>query len=114
MCIVLVTSTITRLPRVFARAQLPIDGHKKDEKHPATTKKTFSAMGLKFQNPDTKGEKRKKKKEEEKKKKKKKEKKKEPKRRQPPLQKVKSKPLKNSKRKGGVREVFPRSLRRGE
>ena len=60
------------LTRIFARAQLPINSHRKDEKCPTTTKKTFFAMGIKFQDPDTKGEKQKKKKEEEEKKKKKK------------------------------------------
>ena len=55
---------------IFARAQLPVDSHRKDEKHPTTTKKTFSTMGLKFQDLDTEGEKKKKKKEEEEKKKK--------------------------------------------
>ena len=73
------------LTRVFARAQFPIDGHRKDEKCPATTKKTFSTMGLKLQGPDTEREKKKKKKEEEEKKKKKKGEKKEPKRREAPL-----------------------------
>ena len=71
------------LTRVFVRVQLPVDGHRKDEKRPTTTKKTFSAMGLKLQGPDIEGEKKKKKNEEEEKKKKKKEEKKEPKRRQP-------------------------------
>ena len=80
------------LTHVFTKAQRPIDGHRKDEKCPTTTKKTFSAMGLNFQYPDTEGEKKKKKKEEEEKKQKKKEEKKELKRRQAPLQKVKSKP----------------------
>ena len=32
------------LTRVFTRAQLPIDGPRKDDKCPATTMKTFSAM----------------------------------------------------------------------
>ena len=41
------------LTRIFARAQLPVNGHRKDEKHLTTTKKTFSAMGLKFQDLDT-------------------------------------------------------------
>ena len=54
---------------VFARMQLPVDGHRKDEKCPTTTKETFFAMGLKFQGLDTKGEKKKKKKGEEEKKK---------------------------------------------
>ena len=49
------------LTRVFARAQLPVDGHKKDEKRPTTTKKTFSAIGLKLQGPDVEGEKEKRK-----------------------------------------------------
>ena len=56
----------------FARTLLPVDGHKKDEKRPTTTKNTFSAMELKFQDPDTEQEKQKKKKEEEEKKKRKK------------------------------------------
>ena len=68
------------LTLVFGRAQLPIDGHRKDEKCPTTTKKTFSAMGLKLQGPEI--EEKKKKKEEEEKKKKKKEEKNEPKERQ--------------------------------
>ena len=34
------------LTRVFARAQLPIDEHRKDDKRPTTTRKTFSALGL--------------------------------------------------------------------
>ena len=80
------------LTRIFAKAQLPVDGHKKDEKRPTTTKKTFSAMGLKFQDPNIEGEKQKKKKDEEEKKKKKKDEQMEPKRRQAPLQKAKSKP----------------------
>ena len=41
-------------------------------KNVLTTKKTFSAIGIKFQDPNTEGEKKKKKKEEEEKKKKKK------------------------------------------
>ena len=32
---------------VFMRSQLLIDGHRKDDKCPTTTMKTFSAMGLK-------------------------------------------------------------------
>ena len=44
------------LTRIFARAQLPIEGHRKDEKCPTTTKKTFSTMELKFQDPDTEQE----------------------------------------------------------
>ena len=52
------------LTRVFGKVQLPVDGHKKDEKHLTTTKKTFSAMGLKLEGPSTEGEKKKKKKEE--------------------------------------------------
>ena len=35
------------LIRVFTRAQLPVDGYRKDEKCLTTTMKTFSAMGLK-------------------------------------------------------------------
>ena len=35
------------LIRIFTRAQLPIDGHKADNKHPTTTMKTFLALGLK-------------------------------------------------------------------
>ena len=76
------------LTHVFARAQLPIDEHRKEEKHFATTKKTFSIIGLKLQGSDTQREKKKKKKEEEEKKKmkkKKKEENKEPKRRQAPI-----------------------------
>ena len=38
--------------RVFRRAQLPIDGHRKDDKCLATTMKTFSTMGLKTQGPE--------------------------------------------------------------
>ena len=44
---------------IFARAQLPINDHRKDEKCPTTTNKTFSTMGLKFQDPDIEGEKQK-------------------------------------------------------
>ena len=40
---------------VFARTQLPIDGHKKDKKCLVTTMKTFSAMGLKLQGPEKEG-----------------------------------------------------------
>ena len=58
------------LTRIFQRAQLPIDGHRKDEKYPATTMKTFSAIGLKSQGLE-KVEKKKKKKEKEKEKKRK-------------------------------------------
>ena len=54
------------LTQVFMRAQLPVDGHKKDDKCPITTQKTFSAMGLKPQGLEKK-EKKKKKKEEKKK-----------------------------------------------
>ena len=53
---------------VFSRAQLPVDGHRKDEKYPATTKKTFFAMGLKLQGPEIEGKKKKKEEEEKKKK----------------------------------------------
>ena len=35
------------LIRVFIRAQLPLDGHKADNKHSTTTMKTFLALGLK-------------------------------------------------------------------
>ena len=52
------------LTQVFMRAQLLVDGHRKDEKRPTTTKKTFSTMGLKPQGPE-KEEKKKKKIEEE-------------------------------------------------
>ena len=38
----------------------PVDDYKKDEKCPTTTKKTFFAMELKFQDLDTEGEKKKK------------------------------------------------------
>ena len=48
------------LTRVFARGQLPVDGHRKDEKCPATTKKIFFAMGLKFQGPEMEEKKKKK------------------------------------------------------
>ena len=65
------------LTRVFMRAQLLVDRHRKDEKHPATTTKTFAAIGLKSQGLEK--EEKKKKKEE---KKKKKEKKKDPKKKQ--------------------------------
>ena len=58
------------LTRVFTRAQLPIGGHRKDDKCPVTTMKTFSAMGLKPQGLEK--EEKKKKKEEEKKREKKK------------------------------------------
>ena len=33
-------------PKVFIRAQLPLDGHKADNKRPMTTMKTLSAFGL--------------------------------------------------------------------
>ena len=58
---------------VFTRAQPPVDGHRKDEKCLATTKRTFFTMGLKLQGHERKG--KKKKREEEEKKKKKEEKK---------------------------------------
>ena len=77
------------LIRVFTRAQLLVDGHRKDEKYPITTMKTFIAMGLKPQGPEK----------EEKKKKKKEEKKKDLKKKQPPLQKVKSKPSEELRKK---------------
>ena len=51
------------LTKVFARAQLPIDGQRKDEKCLTTTKKTFSTMGLKLQDLDIEGKKKEKKKE---------------------------------------------------
>ena len=35
------------LTRVFKRAQLPIEGHRADNKCPTTTMKTFSFLGLK-------------------------------------------------------------------
>ena len=37
------------LTRVFRRAQLPIDGHKADNRHTTTTMKTFLALRLKPQ-----------------------------------------------------------------
>ena len=52
------------LTRVFMRAQHPIR-HRKDEKHPTTTMKIFSAMGMKPQGLEK--EEKKKKKEEKKK-----------------------------------------------
>ena len=70
------------LIRVFTRAQLSINGHRKDNKCPTTTMKMFSTMGLKPQGSEK--EKKKKKKEEEKKKDKKK--------KDSSIQKVKSKP----------------------
>ena len=62
------------LTHIFQRGQLPMDGHRKDEKRPTTTMKTFTAMGLKSQAQE---EGRKKKKKKEKKREKKEEKKKE-------------------------------------
>ena len=50
------------LTQVFMRAQPPIDGHKKDEKCLTTTKKTFSAIGLKPQGLEKEEKKKKKKK----------------------------------------------------
>ena len=44
------------LTKVFTRAQLPLDGHRVDNKCPPTTMKTFSAMGLKPQAQDKKNE----------------------------------------------------------
>ena len=35
------------LTRVFIKAQLPLDGHRVDNKHPTTIMKTFSVLGLK-------------------------------------------------------------------
>ena len=49
------------LIQVFMRPQLLVDGHREDEKHPTTTKKTFSAMGLKPQGPEKEQIKKKKK-----------------------------------------------------
>ena len=69
--------------KVFRRAQLPISGHKSDNKHPTTTMKTFLALGLKLQGQEKEKEK---KKEEEKKKKK--EKKKDKKKKDSSIQKV--------------------------
>ena len=37
------------LTRVFIKAQLPLDGHKADNKQPITIMKTFSMLGLKPQ-----------------------------------------------------------------
>ena len=56
------------LTRVFTRAELPIDGHRKDDKRPTTTMKTFSTMGLKPQGLKKEEEKKKEKKKGEKKK----------------------------------------------
>ena len=50
------------LTRIFQRGQLSVDDHRKDEKHPVTTMKTFTTMGLK---PQAQEEGRKKKKKEE-------------------------------------------------
>ena len=50
------------LTRVFIRAQLPLDGHKTDNKRPITTMKTFSALGLKPQGQEKQKEKESKKK----------------------------------------------------
>ena len=50
------------LTYVFVRAQLPIDGHKKDEKCFAATKKTFSTIGLKLQGPEKGGRRKRRKK----------------------------------------------------
>ena len=78
---------------VFTRAQLPVDGHRKDEKCPTTTMKTFTAMGLKLQG--LKKEEKKKKKEEAKKE----EKKKDPRKKDTSLQKVKMKPSEEMRKK---------------
>ena len=40
------------LTRIFIRVQLPLDGHKADNKRPVTTIKTFSTLGLKPQAKD--------------------------------------------------------------
>ena len=50
------------LTQVFMRAQLPVNGHKKDDKRPTTTKKTFFAMGLKPQGLEKEEKKKKKRK----------------------------------------------------
>ena len=49
------------LTRVFIRAQLPLDGHKVDNKHPTTTMETFSVLGLKPYAPEKEREEKKKK-----------------------------------------------------
>ena len=59
------------LTRVFRKAQLPIDGHKADNKRPTTTMKTFSALGPKPQGQEKEKEKKKEKEKENKDKKKK-------------------------------------------
>ena len=79
------------LTHIFQREQLSVDGHRKDEKHPVTTMKTFTAMRLK---PQAQEEGRKKKKEE-----KKKEKEKQKKRKLVPLQKGKMKPFEDMRKK---------------
>ena len=86
------------LTQVFMRAQLPVDGHRKDEKCPTTTKKTFSAMDLKTQGPEK----------EKKKKKKKEEKMKDPnKKKQAPLRKGKSKPSEELRKKKRQERSLP-------
>ena len=59
--------------RVFMRAQLSVDRHRNDVKHPTTTMKTFYALGLKSQDQEQ-GKRKKKKEGKEKEKKKEKEK----------------------------------------
>ena len=85
------------LTSVFTRAQLPIDGHKADNKRLTTTMKTFSALGLKPQALE---------KEKKKEKKKKKEKEKEEKKKDSSIQKdvvaaqkVKTNPSKEKKKR---------------
>ena len=102
------------LTRVFMRAQLPSGGHRKDDKCPATTMKTFSSMGLKPQGLE-KEEKKKKKEEEKKREKKKGEKKKDLRKKDSSSQKVRCKPSKEKRlKKGNKREVSHQSLKRGE
>ena len=49
------------LTRVFIKAQLPLDGHRADNKRPTTIMKTFSALSLKPQAPKMEKEDKKKK-----------------------------------------------------
>ena len=60
------------LTRVFRKVQLPINGHRADNKRSTTTMKTFSALGLKPKDQELEKEKKKKEEKEEKKKDKKK------------------------------------------
>ena len=103
------------LTRVFEKAQLPVDGHRKDEKCPATTKKIFSAISLKLQGLDTEGEKEKEEgsgRDEEKEEGSGREEERRSQREDKlPSRRLNLNLLKNSKRKRGMREVSPLSLK---